>query len=173
MIRTKLLLATLGAAIILSSACSNAKAPGGWTLLDTGTGDAFSSVNFVNENAGWLNGWTDRGYVPPEGNENANKSPKPKAPGKKPEDAFKANQGFEVLQTTDGGQTWRQMPDQFKYKIRSVWFADPQVGWALTIDRDILGTTDGGASWSLQRKAGKVKVKVTFQHSGIRSLEFT
>jgi photosystem II stability/assembly factor-like uncharacterized protein len=165
--RKKILLAMLGAAMIIMAACSNSKAPGEWVMLDTGTSDAFASVNFVNETVGWLNGWTDRAYAPPEGNENANankntnKNAKPKAPGKKPEDAFKLNQGFEVLQTTDGGKTWRQIPDQFKQKIRSVWFADPQIGWALTIDRDILGTTDGGATWSLQRKAGKVKVKIT------------
>ena len=117
-------------------------------------------------------GQTDRGYVPPEdadsenannsGNaNNANRAPKPKAPGKKPEDPLKANQGFEVLHTTDGGATWKQIPDQFKYKIRQVWFADPQTGWALTIDRDILATTDGGATWTTQRKAGKIKMKIT------------
>ena len=117
MIRTKLLMATLAATMILSSACSDAKAPGAWAALNTGTGDVFYSVNFVNENVGWLNGQTDRGYVPPEGNDNANKSANRKASGKKPEDAFKANQGFEVLQTTDGGQTWRQIPDQDRKSV--------------------------------------------------------
>jgi photosystem II stability/assembly factor-like uncharacterized protein len=101
--------------------------------------------------------------VPPEDadNENANKAPKPKAPAKKPDDPLKANQGFEVLQTTDGGATWKPLPAQFKYKIRQVWFADPQTGWALTIDRDILHTADGGANWTTQRKAGKIKMKIT------------
>jgi photosystem II stability/assembly factor-like uncharacterized protein len=64
-----------------------------------------------------------------------------------------------VLQTTDGGQTWRQIPDQFKNKIRSVWFADPQHGWALAIDRNILATTDGGATWAIQRRL-KIKLKL-------------
>ncbi len=165
MVKTRFLLVTIAAALIFAAACSNAKAPGEWVALDTGTDDAFYSVNFVNENVGWLNGQTGRDFIPYDenanANKNSNKNAKPKAPGKKPEDPFKLNEGFEVLQTTDGGATWRQIPDQFKYKIRSVWFIDPQTGWALTIDRDILGTTDGGATWSLQRKAGKVKVKVT------------
>jgi photosystem II stability/assembly factor-like uncharacterized protein len=52
------------------------------------------------------------------------------------------------------------MPDQFKNKIREVWFIDQQQGWALTIDRNILRTTDGGATWSEQRKAGTVQIKV-------------
>jgi len=136
--------------------CSSSKAPGVWVPQDTGTGDSFSSANFVNENIGWLNGRGERNPEP-EQNENSNKKPK------KPEkivDPLKENQGFEVLRTTDGGQTWKQIPDQFKNKIRSVWFINTQNGWALTIDRDILATVDGGATWTVQRKAGKVKLKL-------------
>ena len=79
--------------------------------------------------------------APKNENTNANSS------GKKKVDPLKANDGFEVLQTTDGGETWNQLPEQFKYRIRSVWFVDPQNGWALTIDRDILRTTDGAKTW--------------------------
>ncbi|HXU37813.1 MAG TPA: YCF48-related protein [Blastocatellia bacterium] len=140
--------------------CSTAKAPGAWVTQDTGTGDSFSSANFVNENVGWINGVSGRSFEAPGDDANANKKAKPKKPGEKTDDPLKANQGFEVLQTTDGGQTWHGMPDQFKNKIRSVWFVDPDRGWALTIDRDILRTTDGGKTWSLQRKAGKVKLKL-------------
>ncbi|MFY9571440.1 MAG: YCF48-related protein [Blastocatellia bacterium] len=149
----------LGAAIIFSAACSNSKAPGVWVTQDTGTGDSFFTANFVNESVGWLNGVSGRSYEMPDGNGNANKA-KPKKPGEKVEDPLKANQGFEVLLTTDGGQTWRQIPEQFKYRIRSVRFVDPQQGWALTTDRNILHTADGGASWTLQRKAGTVKLKL-------------
>lgn len=142
-------------------ACFGPRVPGVWEQLDTGTGDVFYTVNFVDENNGWLNGQTDRDYVPPEeGQEGAEKKEEPKKPGEKTEDPLKANQGFEVLQTTDGGKTWRQIPDQFKHRIRSVWFVDTQNGWALTIDRDILRTTDGGLSWSVQRKAGKIRIKL-------------
>ena len=103
-------------ALLLVSACREAKAPGTRSALDTNTGDAFYSVNFVNENVGWLNGQTDRSFESPE--ENDNKNAKATKPGKKPEDPLKANQGFEVLQTTDGGQTWRQVPNLFKNNIR-------------------------------------------------------
>ena len=156
----KILSCLLASVVLFALACSTAKAPGGWVTLDTGTGDSFYSANFVNENVGWLNGTSGRNFESPEETDNANKKAKPKKPGEKVEDPLKANQGFEVLQTTDGGQTWRQIPDQFKNKIRSVWFADPQQGWALTIDRNILHTNDGGASWTLQRKAGTVKLKL-------------
>ena len=158
--KTGILFSSLAVAALLCAACSSAKAPGAWVTVDTGTGDSFFSVNFVDENVGWLNGLSGRSDEPEEGNQNGNKAAKPKKPGEKIEDPLKANQGFEVLQTTDGGQTWKQIPDQFKNKIRSVWFADQQNGWALSIDRDILATTDGGATWAIQRKAGKVKLKL-------------
>jgi photosystem II stability/assembly factor-like uncharacterized protein len=168
MLKTRLAVTVMAAAIVLMSACSSKKLPGSWLPVDTGTGDAFYSVNFVNDEVGWLNSHADRNYVSPSdnqnanqnGNVNANRNAAAKKPAKKVEDPLKANQGFEVLQTTDGGQTWRQIPDQFKYKIRLVWFVDPSQGWALTIDRDILHTADGGANWSLQRKAGTVRLKL-------------
>jgi photosystem II stability/assembly factor-like uncharacterized protein len=156
MYTTRALYLLLASTILFTVSCSTTKAPGVWVTQDTGTGDAFHSANFVNESVGWLNGQSGR--EPQEENDNANK--KPKKPGEKIEDPLKANQGFEVLQTTDGGQTWRQIPDQFKNKIRSVWFVDPQQGWALTIDRNILHTSDAGASWALQRKAGTVMLKL-------------
>ena len=146
--------------VLLLASCSKLMPLGKWSEQDTGTGDAFFSVNFVNENVGWLNGQTDRSSEIVEESGNANKPKKQPLPGKKPEDPLKANQGFEVLQTTDGGQTWKQIKDQFKYKIRSVRFVDPRNGWALTIDRDILRTEDGGESWALQRKAKTVKMKL-------------
>src|SRR5262249_32697311 len=100
----------------------------------------------------------------PEENDNANSNKKPKQlkPGQKPEDPLAANQGFEVLQTTDAGQTWKPIPDLFKNKIRSVWFVDANEGWALTIDRNILHTTNGGAEWVVQRNAGTVEIKLPF-----------
>ncbi|MEW6131151.1 MAG: YCF48-related protein [Acidobacteriota bacterium] len=168
--------------IIFYAACSNTNLPGTWVPMDAGIGDAFYSVNFVNENVGWINAQSDRNYLPigedanvnantdqnansnaninKNANSNANKNEEKKKEKDK-DDPLKNNQGFEVLQTTDGGNTWKQLPDQFKYKIRSVFFVDEQTGWALTIDRDILKTTDGAKTWTTQRKAGKVNVKVT------------
>ena len=164
--------------LLVFTACST-KMPGEWKLLDTGTSDAFYSVNFVNERVGYINAVADRDFVPlgeeakqlanqnanQSANQNANRSPaagngNAAKKGEKKVDPLKANEGFEVLRTTDGGDTWNQLPEQFKHRIRSVWFVDEQNGWALTIDRDILRTTDGANTWTLQRKAGKVKVKL-------------
>jgi photosystem II stability/assembly factor-like uncharacterized protein len=165
--------AALVSFIIFYTACSKPSMPGQWIPLDTGTIDAFNSVNFVTDKVGFINAWTDRGYEPlgVDANTNVNtntnsnsntasKNGNSNTGAKKKPDPLKANDGFEVLQTTDGGETWNQLPEQFKYKIRSVWFVDPQTGWALTIDRDILKTSDGAKTWVTQRKAGKVKLKL-------------
>ena len=171
--KTRNLFALLAVAALFVSACSKTKTPGSWSVINTGTGDAFYSVNFVDENTGWLNGHTDRSYVPTAeelANANANKNAKSDKPKEKPPDPLKANQGFEVLKTTDGGKSWKQIPDQFKHKIRSVWFVNTQNGWALTIDRDILRSADGGASWALQRKAGMTKMKL-FSGRGERVMD--
>jgi photosystem II stability/assembly factor-like uncharacterized protein len=159
--RKGLLAVAVVIASLFTGACSKPKAAGAWVILDPGVGDGFTTANFVDENTGWINGFTDRASEPAEGNENANKNTIPKRNSdKKSEDPLKANQGFEVLQTTDGGRTWSQLPNQFKHKIRSVWFVDQQQGWALTIERDILHTEDGGINWALQRKAGTIKLKL-------------
>src|SRR5215472_1229127 len=172
MIRRLALVCTAAAMVAISS-CSPAKVPGKWSPVDTGTGDAFYSVNFVSDMIGWANGQTDRDYVSPEdaqnsnanGNANSNKNSIRPA-GKRStnqnsnsaaNDPLKANQGFEVLHTTDGGQTWKQIPDQFKYKIQSVWFVDPQTGWAWgggqrndygELPGVLLTTVNGGQNWN-------------------------
>ena len=171
MIKSKWLLFAIAAAgFALASGCSRATLPGKWVPVDTTFPDAFYTVNFVDEKTGWINAQGDRSSRPEDedqvDNANGNLSAPvanrntAKKPRKAADDPLKLNQGFEVLRTTDGGDTWKQIPDQFKYKIRSVWFVDPNTGWALTIDRDLLHTSDGGATWVLQRKAGKVKLKL-------------
>ena len=146
---------------LLLVSCSGGKPSGSWVVVDTGTGDSFYSINFVNDQVGWLNGQSGRNPEPEENsNSNANKKSNAQKNTNKNEATLQTNQGFEVLQTTDGGQTWKPIADQFKNKIRSVWFVDPNLGWGLTIERDILHTTDGGATWTLQRKAGIVELKL-------------
>src|SRR6185436_10578111 len=100
MIKTTLSGGALAAVMIFAAACSKSSAPGQWVTLDAKSGDAFFNVNFVNESVGWVNGITDRSYIPSDdnANTNANKNtkpqPKPNPSAKKPEDPLKANQGF-------------------------------------------------------------------------------
>src|SRR5262249_40390107 len=112
------------------SSCSPAKVPGTWQAVDTGTGDAFYSIIFVSDTVGWANGQTDRDYVSPEdaanansnsnansnksSNQGANKRTTNQNSNSAAPDPLKANEGFEVLHTTDGGKSWTQIQDQFK-----------------------------------------------------------
>src|SRR5262252_4416575 len=88
MIRRLALVCTAAAMVAISS-CSPAKVPGKWSPVDTGTGDAFYSVNFVSDMIGWANGQTDRDYVSPEdaqnsnANGNANSNKNSNRPGKR------------------------------------------------------------------------------------------
>jgi photosystem II stability/assembly factor-like uncharacterized protein len=64
-----------------------------------------------------------------------------------------------LLETSDGGQTWRKLLPQTKDTIRDVYFADDHTGW-LVCERDalklktndeprsyLLKTEDGGLTW--------------------------
>src|SRR5215210_2991031 len=160
MLKTKLTSALFATSTLFLLACSSSKVPGKWTAHSLNNDVTVMSANFVNESVGWLNGWKSIYVNPEQGNANgnangnvngnANRNTRPKKPGEITTLEPAPNEGFVVLQTKDGGQTWSEIPDLFKNKIRSVWFIDPQEGWALTVERNIAHTTDGGLNWTLQ-----------------------
>src|ERR1700738_5497602 len=70
-----------------------------------------------------------------------------------------AGSGGTLLETIDGGQTWRKLLPLTKDTLRDVYFADEKIGW-LVAERDVLKlktndeprtyllkTEDGGFSW--------------------------
>ena len=70
-----------------------------------------------------------------------------------------AGSGGTLLETNDGGQTWRKLLPLTKDNLRDVYFADEKIGW-LVAERDalklktndeprtyLLKTDDGGFSW--------------------------
>src|SRR6266498_3700192 len=70
-----------------------------------------------------------------------------------------AGSGGTLLETIDGGQTWRRLLPLTKDNLRDVYFADEKTGW-LVAERDalklktndepqsyLLKTEDGGFSW--------------------------
>jgi len=70
-----------------------------------------------------------------------------------------AGSGGTLLQTSDGGQTWRKLLPLTRDNLRDVYFADEKIGW-LVAERDalklktndeprtyLLKTEDGGFSW--------------------------
>jgi photosystem II stability/assembly factor-like uncharacterized protein len=159
--KTRLALISLLTTQLLVAACSSSKAPGKWTPLSASANANVMSVNFVSEEAGWLNCWRAIYQQAPQANSNGNRSAKPKKPDEQTLAVGAPNDGYVVLQTTDGGQTWFEIPDLIQNKIRMVWFVDPQQGWAITTDRSIVRTTDGGQTWALQRQGRKVQATDT------------
>ncbi|PKM20171.1 MAG: hypothetical protein CVV11_01250 [Gammaproteobacteria bacterium HGW-Gammaproteobacteria-15] len=51
------------------------------------------------------------------------------------------------------GQSWTQAQVPVQSNLSSVYFINPQQGWAVGHDATILATKDGGASWQLQHYA--------------------
>jgi photosystem II stability/assembly factor-like uncharacterized protein len=177
MLKTRFLLSLFISAMFFIAACSSSQAPGKWTVIkpdnsyDSQVHENLSntlilSANFVNENAGWINGW--RGQYDKSGSANANtnrsantnRGAKPKKDEEPKIMPSLPNDGYIVLQTSDGGVTWNEMPGLVENKIRSVWFVDPSRGWAITTDRNIVSTSDGGATWAIQREARTTKATI-------------
>ncbi|MDR6982800.1 photosystem II stability/assembly factor-like uncharacterized protein [Rheinheimera pacifica] len=57
-----------------------------------------------------------------------------------------------ILLSQDG-QSWTQAQVPVQSNLSSVYFINPQQGWAVGHDATILATKDGGASWQLQHYA--------------------
>ncbi|MBM3323412.1 hypothetical protein FJY69_08055 [candidate division WOR-3 bacterium] len=57
-----------------------------------------------------------------------------------------------ILGTTDGGETWRQLPfpDSSSVSLNGVFFVSADRGWVVGASGYISRTTDGGATWSRQ-----------------------
>ena len=54
-----------------------------------------------------------------------------------------------ILRSSDGGNTWKQVPSPTRSMLTGVSFIDSSHGWAVGHDTAILRTTDGGESWEL------------------------
>ena len=56
-----------------------------------------------------------------------------------------------ILRTTDGGQTWTDVPHRYRehnrYQFYGVHFVSPTTGWVVGDVGIVLKTTDGGATW--------------------------
>jgi hypothetical protein len=52
-----------------------------------------------------------------------------------------------LLRTTDGGDTWQELPAPARTDLRAVDFLDPLEGWVAGTDGFVLHTSDGGDTW--------------------------
>ncbi len=55
----------------------------------------------------------------------------------------------QILISTDGGESWRQVQVPTRALLTGVFFVGPELGWVVGHDAAILRTTDGGETWEL------------------------
>ena len=55
--------------------------------------------------------------------------------------------GAKLYKTIDGGQTWTELKTNINTQIKSLYFNDNEVGWAISY-YNLLKTIDGGGKWS-------------------------
>lgn len=53
----------------------------------------------------------------------------------------------EILVSRDGGRSWTQQATPTRSMLTAIWFATPQLGWAVGHDAVIMRTENGGETW--------------------------
>ena len=71
--------------------------------------------------------------------------------------------GGTLLETTDGGATWKRVSIQTKETLRDVWFIDDHLGWVV-VERDVyrLKTNDAARSYLLNTEDGGLRWRTVY-----------
>jgi len=131
-----------------------------WSLVDYGSYTSLRGVSFGSGNRGVAVGRLSTVIISEDAGETWYASPDfPVAPATDNEmlqgvHFIDGDTGFavgwfgSVLKTTDGGGTWERVAGLYN-SLRSVYFADPQVGFV--VGSGLFKTTDGGLTWEEYR----------------------
>jgi photosystem II stability/assembly factor-like uncharacterized protein len=100
-----------------------------------GEGNNVSSMTFVDQDNGWV---VD--------------TPQPKQPiGIRTLNPPRVAGMFSLLQTNDGGKTWKKVgPLTMPGRVAALQFRDQQTGWVTSVEGVLYITHDGGRSWKQQ-----------------------
>lgn len=137
-----------------------------WYSQTPGTNKILTDVCFVDENNGWISGWTGTILHTSDGGATWTDQ------GAPPTNAYwslyftDAQNGWasgfygKIIHTTNGGTSWTEQSTPTTYDLYSIHFADSIHGWAAggsagsfpsyINHRIILYTDNGGDSWSFQ-----------------------
>ena len=137
-----------------------------WYLQNSGGNRELTDVCFVDENNGWISGWTETMLHTTDGGISWTPQNIP------PTNAYFSVNFTDVLNgwatgyagkivhTTDGGQNWLDQTAPYNTDYYKVFFIDSNTGWIAGGDaggfpsyishRVILHTSNGGATWILQ-----------------------
>ena len=137
-----------------------------WYAQNSGVNRELTGVYFVDENTGWICGWTGTILHTTNGGQTWNPQTCP------PTNAYysifftDSQNGWatgyhgKIVHTSNGGETWELQPTPTTSDIYSVYFINSNEGWAAGGDygsfpsyikhRVILHTSNGGYSWAVQ-----------------------
>jgi len=135
-------------------------------MQTSGTTAPLTDVCFVDQNTGWISGWTGTILHTDDGGANWVDQDAP------PTNAYfsvyftddlngwACGYAGRIIHTSDGGQTWEIQTSTTNDDLYSIYFVDNMNGWAVGgsygsfpsyIDtRKIIYTNDGGSTWTLQ-----------------------
>ncbi len=137
-----------------------------WDNQNSGTNKFLTDVHFVDQNNGWISGWTGTILHTTDGGANWNPQDPP------PNNAYQSvyfvddlngwacGYAGKMIHTTDGGNTWTDQQSGTDNYLFDLHFLNADTGWAAGGDfgsfplfeptRLIIYTTNGGANWITQ-----------------------
>jgi len=138
-----------------------------WYVQNSNSNRELTGVSFIDENTGWISGWTGTVLKTTDGGQTWNA-----LPNVPPNNAYysisftDAMNGWatgysgKIIHTTDGGQSWTNESSPVNTDLYDVYFLDSQKGWIAGGDagsfpsnidtRVIFSTTNGGTTWNAQ-----------------------
>lgn len=137
-----------------------------WYSQSSGTNRELTDVCFVDDNNGWISGWTETVLHTTDGGETW--TPQTVPPNNAyysifftdSQNGWASGYAGKIIHTTDGGQNWSSQSPPTNYDLYDLYFVNADTGWAAggdfasfpsgIDDRIILNTTNGGATWTIQ-----------------------
>jgi len=137
-----------------------------WNNQNSGTNKTLTDVHFVDQNNGWISGWTGTILHTTDGG--ANWNPQDPPPNNAYESVYFVDDqtgwacGYsgKMIHTIDGGNTWTDQQSGTDDFLFDLHFLNADTGWAAGGDfgtfplfepnRLIIYTTNGGANWITQ-----------------------
>ena len=136
-----------------------------WNVQKTeeSSNESYNSVDFVDEQIGWLVGDATTDIILKTTDGGTNWSPQTTTTDRglnsvqftDTQTGWTVGGSGTILKTTDGGTTWTEQTSGTTNSLESVYFISAQIGWAVGSSNYgdlglILKTSDGGTTWTKQ-----------------------
>lgn len=148
-----------------------------WVIQPSGSTVWFSSLSFVDENNGWITGFTGAdNYLIRTTNGGQTWEPLgmpvftwiAEVTFLNPTVGFAVGMNGIIEKSTDGGESWTAMTSPTSLTLQSVWFVDESTGWIVGENGIIFKSTNGGESWTPQTSGTSNRlIRVHFLNSQV------